>query len=612
MLFALCAMLTVTGCKEDSTEEPIQGPETPELPENGMADATFSGIVQPNGWGALYGVTVTSGDQTTTTDRNGFYKLDKVNVVKGRAVVKFQKAGYMSVVRSVPVQKEVRLDVSMRENQSTPFASSAGATISMYAGVSENMVVTLPADGYVTGSGEAYTGMVNAQSVYLDPDDSYFTDEMPGDLTAVDKDNNEAQLVSYGMVAVELTDGSGNKLQLAEGKKATLTFPVPDKFKGGTLPNTIPLWSFDEATGLWVEEGVATLNGDVYVGEVSHFSWHNLDQPELRATLNVKVLDANGNPVPHIIVNIDGQRTPRTNNDGIATCIVPSNTPMVIWVPSESYGNYAMVYDEYGYGTYDKTKLVKQENVTLDPQQEMTITLNMPNKLPKISGKVTNTGTGTKLCIVWVQYGNNETSRYFTDNDGNFSLLAPANYTGPATLFAQYGDGYQVSTQFTIGSEDVVVNLTANTSAEATPFVLRALGDGLNLAYQLPEPDDECWKSVSVTSGKGLTMNAHVQRQDWHGYVIINIPDYDAENPQPSYTSANNVFEYMVDGNTGWTQIQSNGELTIGVSKSGDIYTFKITNADALLRDPNKGMGWNEEAPVKITVEFSARAIVEN
>ncbi len=590
---------------------------------NGMVSSTFSGFVKDIDEVPLRGVTVTSGDQTATTDLNGYYKLDKVNAVKGRVVVKFQKQGYMTVVRSLPGQNNARLDMNMKECTTKTFSASTATAVVMY-GSSSQMTVYLPADGYVTESGAAYSGLVTAQAVYLNPDDDNFSDQMPGDLSALRTDNSEAQLVSYGMLAVELTDASGNKLQLAEGKTATVAFPVPDKFKGGELPATIPLWSFDEATGLWVEEGVATYVATLkaYIGGVSHFSWHNLDQPELRATLSVKVQDANGNPVPHIIVNVDGQRTPRTNNDGIATCIVPSNTPMAIWVPSESYGNYADVYTPYdlehpeygGYWILDDAKIVMQQNVTLAPQQKMTITLTMPNMLPTISGKVTNEGTGSQLCIVWVQYGNAETAHFITDKDGNFSLLAPANYTGPATLYAQYGDGYQVSKQFDITGENVVVNLTANTSSTATPFLLRAIGDGLNLAYQLPDPDDECWNAVSV-SGKGLNLNAYIQNKNEWGGVNINIPDYDPANPQPSYTSTNNSFSYMKEGMGGWTQIQTEetgSALTINVSKSGDVYTFKITNADAKLIDPNKGFDWNNGAPVKISVEFSARAASEN
>jgi hypothetical protein len=35
------------------------------------------------------------------------------------------------------------------------------------------------------------------------------------------------------------------------------------------------LWSFDEAKGLWKEEGQAIKTGSNYVGDVSHFSFWN-------------------------------------------------------------------------------------------------------------------------------------------------------------------------------------------------------------------------------------------------------------------------------------------------------------------------------------------------
>ena len=611
MLFALCAMLTMTSCSNDDDNGGNGGGGNNSTPEvvNGMTTASFMGVVTPDGWGVLRGVTVTSGTQTAVTDLNGMYKLDKVNVVNGRALVKFKKQGYMTVVRSVPVQSSVRLDVAMKECGTQSFSSSVAQTVNVSWGLVP-MTVALPADGYVTEDGTAYSGAVIAQSVYLNPDDENFPDQMPGDLSAQRSDNSEAQLISYGMVAVELTDALGNKLQLASGKKATVTFPVPEKFKGSSLPVTIPLWSFNEDTGLWVEEGVATINdaGTAYVGEVAHFSWHNLDYPEARATLKVKVLDSNGNVVPNVLVNFDGQRTSRTTNEGVASCTVPSNTDMVIWIPSEAYGNYAEVMDENGWPSIDETKLVKQ-NVTLAPQETKTITLTMPVKVPVISGKITNVGSGSQMCIVYLTYGNSETSRYFTDNEGKFSFLAPAGYRGPATFVAQYGDGYKVQQAITITDADQVINLTANTDSQATPGVLMVLGDGLNLRYTLPDPSDECWNAISINPEGGLSLNAYVNNQEqgaWGG-VNLNIPDYDPENPKTSYTSANNSFHYMMEGWGGWTQIETQGELTINVTKSGDIYTFNIANANATLVDRTLGMDWNSAAAVKISVEFYAK-----
>lgn len=163
------------------------------------------------------GVKVTTGDQTTTTDANGYYQFDRVKTVNGRAVLKFEKQGFMTVVRSVPVQENMRLDVTMKECEVTAaFPSSAVKTLTLSTGnYSEKMIVDLPGDCYVTENGTAYSGSVTAEAVYLDPDDATFASQMPGDLSAVREDQSAAQLISYGMVAVDLKGAGGEKLNLA-------------------------------------------------------------------------------------------------------------------------------------------------------------------------------------------------------------------------------------------------------------------------------------------------------------------------------------------------------------------------------------------------------------
>ena len=64
--------------------------------------------------------------------------------------------------------------------------------------------------------------------------------------------------------------------KIRQGDKATLFFPIAD-IQIDKLDNTIPLWSLNEETGLWIQEGVANLNGQFIVAEVSHFSFWNLD-----------------------------------------------------------------------------------------------------------------------------------------------------------------------------------------------------------------------------------------------------------------------------------------------------------------------------------------------
>jgi hypothetical protein len=187
---------------------------------------------------------------------------------------------------------------------------------------------------------------VNADMLYLDPNNSNFTELMPGgDLAALRSNSAETQLFSYGMTEVSLTDNAGNPLQLKEGASSELTFPIPAGMESNP-PATIPLWYFDEQRGIWVEEGVATLRGDMYEGSVTHFSWHNLDVPSERVTIRGTVRDCENKPVSYVKVTVD-QTAAATNSRGEYTVYVPANTPVTVTVKSRDYSNYSPVV-EYG------------------------------------------------------------------------------------------------------------------------------------------------------------------------------------------------------------------------------------------------------------------------
>ena len=573
------AGMTLAACSSDSSD-PGQEVPPPGDPEN-MVFAAFSGMVKENG-SPLAGVTVSSGSQTVTTDMNGAFRLDNVNNVNGRAVIKFEKAGYISVVRSAKADKVTRMDVQMTQAQTTTsFDSQNGTTVNVGYMWSGQVQVDLPADGYMNGT-TPYSGTVKVAAAYLDPDNSDFANQMPGDLSAVRTDQSEAQLVSYGMVSVNLTGSNGEQLQLKEGSRAQLTFPIPDKFASQEAPAEIPLWYFDEATGLWVEEGTATLQGDKYVGYVTHFSWHNLDSPELRASLKVTVKNSKGDVLPFVPVDIDGQRLFYTNKDGVMECDVPSNVKLYVRIPSEAYGNYA---------ESDPT-LDKKEYMTLSGGESKSITFTLPSAAPVISGTVTNTGSGSNICTVFIVYnGSNQTTPAISDTKGAFKIFAPANYRGKATLVAKFGDANIISQEIEITDDDQTVNLTASNDAASSVAGVFTISnsDGLNAHYVLPEgPNGGLWNATigtiydrySGNESTGLTISGNTMPQnqevDWDkiGEIVvfsISVPGY-----TESKTAYDNVsFFYMKEGGP-HLSVNATGKAT--VTKSGDVYTVKMTN----------------------------------
>lgn len=596
LLSLFVAAIAMTACSSSDDASGGGDGDTP-TPAPVPTTAAVSGVVYGNG-SPMGGVKVTVGTASVTTGYNGLFSFDQVS----GSTIKFEKEGYASVIRAISGAGNSDVEVYMVPV--TPTTFSAGTATSFNVGYT-SMKVDMPAS-IVKEDGTAYTGTVTAKSAYLDPVDPFFSTQMPGNLMAIASDQTEKALISYGMVSVELTGDNGEKLQ--PGAPATLRFPVPTGVDPTVHP-AIPLWQFNEETSLWEqEEEMATYDSGTneYVGQVTHFSWHNLDWPEVRATLKVKVLDANGNPVAQTLVDIDGQRTAYTNAEGIATCTVPCNTPMTVSIPSKAYGNYAA--DEYG--TVDPGKEIKETGVTLNAQETKEITLSLPKRAPIISGTVTNEGTGSKTCILWIKYNGVSTPNIVSDLVGGFKMFAPASYRGKAAIVAMFSDGYTVEKEFTVTDEDQTIDFTANSSSAPAENVIAVTADGLNLRYTMPAPNNgtSVYDASMKISSNTLSAYLQFQSEEGWGYINFEISDFDAT--APSFTSNKNNFNYSMEARSAysmnWMHLQSIGEGSpIQVTNNNGIYTFNIVGATGILED--MALGFEDGKEVMYTVKFSVR-----
>ncbi|TMI80101.1 MAG: hypothetical protein E6H10_14335, partial [Bacteroidetes bacterium] len=126
-------------------------------------------------------------------------------------------------------------------------------------------------------TGAAYTGDVSVSTFYLNPADVDFNNYMPGNLVGLNSGNQQKILQSFGMTSIEMNNAAGEKLQLASGKTAIITLPIPSAMQA-TAPATIPLWYVDETKGIWKQEGTANKQGSNYTGTVAHFSFWTAGQ----------------------------------------------------------------------------------------------------------------------------------------------------------------------------------------------------------------------------------------------------------------------------------------------------------------------------------------------
>ena len=394
-LFAISSCTNSGGTASDveAAADYVMTELTDTVPITGM-------VVDPAGT-PLEGVLVVTGADSTFTATNGLYAFEKKRCVNGRSVVKFEKEGYFSVVRTANGD---RLDAVLQPMEDidsvttvTRFKSTEATTLKV-----GSMTVSIPANALVDDKGSDYAGAVSASIFYLDPNAKNFNDAMPGsDMSGVTADGKEVVLLSYGMVEVSLSDSTGGKLQLKKGAESELSFPIPAGFDD-KLHQTIPLWYFDEAKGTWVEEGVAEKVDGRYKGKVQHFSWHNLDYPGSRATIEGYVRNQKGEPLANVRVTVS-QTSGYTNANGYYNVYVPNNTPVFVTVRPVDYGG------KVNLPIYQ----VKGLNVGSVYQQDVVL----PN-VACIKGRVTNTdGDG-----VWTVVSALPRSRVSTNYHGEYTI----------------------------------------------------------------------------------------------------------------------------------------------------------------------------------------------
>ena len=294
--------------------------------------ASVKGRVTDENGKPVNNASVVSGSSTTTTDLNGFFRFDNIQLAKNAGFVLVEKTGYLKGCRTIFTNAgiinniEIQLIPKMIRGN---FSAGTGGNIVIQNGSS----VSLPAGGVINvATNSAYSGTVNVIGAYLDPTDPKLSLIMPGNLVGLTTTNEQKILQTFGMMAVELEGSNGEKLNLASGKSATITMPIPGSLLASS-PATIPLWYFDEPKGLWKEEGIATKQGTNYVGTVTHFSFWNCDVPNNFVTLTVKLKDQNSQPASTYRIELKNTQNNSTayaitDSAGSASGAVPPNVSL--------------------------------------------------------------------------------------------------------------------------------------------------------------------------------------------------------------------------------------------------------------------------------------------
>lgn len=242
-------------------------------------------VTDPSG-NPLSGVSVSAaGGGNATTDVSGRASVPGVGV--GVPVtLKFSKTGFADQfkVLELPASAEsgyLEARLMPREPAQTLADAAKGGSLTGKQGAK----ITLPANALMDSGGNPVSGAVQ---VSLSPVDVGANPEaFPGRFQGVSPTGQQGLILSYGTVEYALSQG-GQSLNLAPGQRATIEIPIYTSLnKDGSevkVGDKYPLWSLNEKTGKWVQEGEGTVvtssaspSGLALRGEVTHFSWWNHD-----------------------------------------------------------------------------------------------------------------------------------------------------------------------------------------------------------------------------------------------------------------------------------------------------------------------------------------------
>lgn len=228
----------------------------------------------------------------------------------GDLIVEVRKDGFVATSRKAsfaPGATATTIEMLMLPvTQSTQFSASNLANGITLVESNTSASVFLPAGSLIDpATGATPTVDVVANLTPINP--AANVNAMPGDYTAIDTQGVEHVIESFGALSATFNDVSGNELNLAPNTLATVRIPVSSR--NNTVPQSIPLYYFDVSRGLWIQEGIATLDasGNFYEGTVSHFTVWNADILYDSITITGCIENAAGNKVANASVVLEGQ-----------------------------------------------------------------------------------------------------------------------------------------------------------------------------------------------------------------------------------------------------------------------------------------------------------------
>jgi len=343
---------------------------------------TPDGAVAPN-----ISVSVDQGATVlATTDADGRFSLALEAGLEYAIQLSADNVATQVVPAKSPVENAtVNLDFTVIARGAVQsFASSRDGVLTGNDGAS----VAFAANSFVDSNGDLVTGDIQLTITPVDVANSASLGAFPGEFAGIQSDSTETPIISLGVVEYKFTkDGEALQLDASTGATADILIPIYiPTYQDGTailVGDEIPLWSLNETTGIWLQEGTGTVveseaspTGLAMQATVSHFTWWNCDVSMDAGSANVSVTGTSTGTaaIQATVLACNIGWRPTT----VETVINIGETASDLSVPSSCQVCYSAQL------TFDsgETASTLTQCATADPQGIVNISLQQPSEGP--------------------------------------------------------------------------------------------------------------------------------------------------------------------------------------------------------------------------------------
>lgn len=291
---SLLALLLFFGCRD--IDEFIPDENDPGE-ESGLVVASAGGWVEDMDGNALVNVMTRFGSGQGSTDANGVFMIQHVEVPDFYAPLVVEQAGYFPCYRTFQTEESntQTFRLQLRDHQYSAFYQSTEvATISGQ----NNLQLNMPGNALVDQSGAFFNGIYRLAFEWIEQPSAFPPLEIPVSFLGRTVEGQVLRLNPAALFLMDFRSESGAQLALHSGQTINIQWPIPN---GLTVTGTeVPLWALDQSTGLWTSAEPATVNGDLLQAQIDRSTYWAVGDALPAVRMSTTIQDNDGDPISNM------------------------------------------------------------------------------------------------------------------------------------------------------------------------------------------------------------------------------------------------------------------------------------------------------------------------